>query len=285
MVQPPGSYPRAMADEGVLFEGLRLGSTQAFEELLRAEGPTMQRLSRLYVPEEASPRLVRQAWAVALPGLDMFTWHTTLRAWLTGILVTYGRAARLSPAAPAPTHPPAPSTPSTPVAAPTGRTPATPATPVPWATLRWSSRWTADSWVAFEGALAALPLPEREVLWLRDVEGWSWREVLDTLGLTAEQGDLLLHRGRSSLLGSIARWLGAAPVDPTGQEPLDGVVALLGGLHPAAEETAPDPQLLRMFTAWRRRRGVRAWRRWRWELDRAGALRRAGRLRVRPGTR
>lgn len=262
-----------MEDEGVLFEGLRLGSTQAFEELLRTDDAPMRRLARLYVPDERVAPLVRQTWSVALPGLDMFTWHTTLRAWLTGILVTYGRAWRGSAASPVASA-------GQPLPAWAGTTGTTGTPPLPWSSLAWSSLWSAEAWRVLEDALAARPLPEQEVLWLHDVEGWPWREVLDTLGLTAAQGAGLRDRGRAALVVAVAEHLGAAP-DPRGadgdQERLDGVTALLSALRPRQQQTAPDLRLVRTFAAWRRHGGVRAWRRWRWELGRSVRRRKAAR--------
>jgi DNA-directed RNA polymerase specialized sigma24 family protein len=267
-----------MEDEGVLFEGLRLGSTQAFEEALHADDATMRRLARLYVADDQVAALVRQTWSVALPGLDMFTWHTTLRAWLTGILVTYGRARRPPPAAapgpPGPIASPAPAGRTTQANSGglgTAATVGVATEPLPWSTLGWSSLWSPDSWGVLEQALAARPLAEQEVLWLHDVEGWEWREVLDTLGLTAAEGADLRHRGRAALSVAVARHVGVAPgVAAAGGEDqrLEGVAALLSDLRPRQQETAPDPQLVRTFTSWRRHRGARAWRRWRWELGR-----------------
>ncbi|MFC3686975.1 RNA polymerase sigma factor [Aquipuribacter hungaricus] len=263
-----------MEDEGVLFEGLRLGSAQAFEELLRAQDATVRRLARLYVPEDLVGDLVLRTWSVALPGLDMFTWHTTLRAWLTGILVTSGRARAASAGALAPAGTPGQVATEAPGgAAGPGRD------DVPWATLAWSDRWGPAGWEALEAALRARPLPEREVLWLHDVEGWPWREVLDTLGLTGEQGAVLLLAGRTALAGTVAGVLGAGPATPADAgDRLAGVTRLLGELAPRDGAAPPDPRLLRVFAAWRRGRSVRPvverWHRWRWELGRARARRR-----------
>jgi DNA-directed RNA polymerase specialized sigma24 family protein len=50
----------------------------------------MMRVARWYRPDEdGARRLVRQAWVTALGGLDMFTWHTSFRAWLFGILLNH----------------------------------------------------------------------------------------------------------------------------------------------------------------------------------------------------
>jgi DNA-directed RNA polymerase specialized sigma24 family protein len=251
-------------DEGVLYEGLRLGSRQAFAELLAHVDPTMRRLGLQHVRAEQVAPLVRTTWAVALPGLDMFSWHTTLRAWLTGIFVTYARAAAVE--APVP-------------AAVTGAV----AVPdraaggdVPWETLGWSRWWPAEHWAAFDGALAARPLAEREVLWLHDVEGWSWRETLDCLGLTAEQGQRLRSAAREQLAARVARLIGAGPeVAGEHERRLEGVSRLLGALQDG-RRTEPGPaagadaDLQRLFTAWRRRRAVPAWRRVVWDLGHRG---------------
>lgn len=254
-----------MADEGELFEGLRLGSRRAFDALLDDDDPTMRRLARLYVPDAEVAALVRRAWAVALPGLDMFTWHTTLRAWLVGILLTYGRAGVAVPVeAPAvlPTR-------STRPTGPTGPGNGT-VDPTPWATLAWSDRWSSDSWQVLEDALAAQPLERREVLWLHDVEGWPWREVLDACGATAAQGADLLRLGRAELAEVVAAHVGAGPVASEAdlQQRLDGVARLLAALRPVHAERPVDPELVRVFTTWRRHRPSRAWQRWRWDLAR-----------------
>jgi|GEM_PF-4181598 len=261
-----------MEDEGVLFEGLRLGSAQAFADLLDGYDPTMRRLARLYVPEEQVSALVRHTWSTALPGLDMFTWHTTLRAWVTGICVTYGRSGRTSPgaAAPVPVTIDRVDVPSS-----LGRTgPSGTPGPLPWSSLGWSSLWDPDSWTVLEAALQAEPLDVREVLWLHDVENWAWREVLDALGLTAAQGADLLQQGRSALAAVVSRHLGADPDDAGDpDERSDGVKALLAALRPVHPDRPLDHELQRLFVAWRRHRGVRPWRRWRWELTRSSVQR------------
>ncbi|MGJ7441187.1 RNA polymerase sigma factor [Aquipuribacter sp. MA13-6] len=259
-----------MEDEGVVFEGLRLGSTQAFGEVLDSYDASMRRLARLYVPEDQVGALLRQTWSTALPGLDMFTWHTTLRAWVTGIFVTYGRAWRSSAAGTAPAtaaHTRAPA-----LGPPTARAPDGPEVspdPVPWGSLGWSGRWGPDGWQLLEDVMATQPLDVREVLWLRDVETWPWREVLDALGLTAAQGRELLVAGRAALAAAVADHVGADP-DPHGEGRLrtDGVATLLASLRPVHPPPVVDRELQRLFATWRRQRGVRPWHRWRWELTR-----------------
>jgi RNA polymerase sigma-70 factor (ECF subfamily) len=46
-------------------------------------------------------------------------------------------------------------------------------------------------------AIAALPSPQREVIVLRDVEGWSADEVCEALELSPGNQRVLLHRARA----------------------------------------------------------------------------------------
>jgi len=50
-----------------------------------------------------------------------------------------------------------------------------------------------------EATLAALPVRQRSVVVLRDVQGCVADEVCDLLGLTSENQRVLLHRGRAKV--------------------------------------------------------------------------------------
>lgn len=55
-------------------------------------------------------------------------------------------------------------------------------------------------------AIAALPLPYRQVLIMRDVQGMTAPEVAVTLGITVETVKSRLHRARTSLRTSLKSW-------------------------------------------------------------------------------
>ena len=52
-------------------------------------------------------------------------------------------------------------------------------------------------------AIQALPLAHREVITLRDMEGWSAADVCNALGLTETNQRVLLHRARSKVRAAI----------------------------------------------------------------------------------
>jgi len=230
-------------EELALYEGVRLGSERAFRRLVAVHHGALLRVAGLYRPDPDERRqLVGWAWGTALHGLGMFTWQTSLRAWLFGILITHGRTGAVAvPAPPAPA-PPEPRT------APPGPEP-------DWSALAWSPSWSPAAWAAVEGALGALPLPQREVVTLVDLEGWPLRDAHDALGLTAAEGTRLLAGGHEALRQALRRWFGLADApDPDGVQ-TRGVVALLGmladGAPPLSDE--PDPALLAVFRSWRAR--------------------------------
>lgn len=239
-------------DEGVpdaaLYEALRLGSGRAMRLLAERHDPAMRRVALLYVPPGgAVDALVRRTWTTALPGLDMFTWHTTFRVWLYGILVTGGRGVAVRP----------PPSPPPPAAAPADG-------PVPWETLPWS-RHGGSAVSAAAGAMTRMALREREVLWFRHAEGWPDREVCDVLGHTAEEFRGLASTAASGLLSVVARQLAAPEPEPTVRGA--AATALLTALRQDAGRT-PDSDLDRALRRWRADRGLTLWHRarGRWRL-------------------
>lgn len=58
-------------------------------------------------------------------------------------------------------------------------------------------------------AMAALPAAQREVVVLRDVEGWPAEEACNALGLSDTNQRVLLHRGRTRLRKALEDYFGA----------------------------------------------------------------------------
>lgn len=71
---------------------------------------------------------------------------------------------------------------------------------------------------ALDAALGTLPLSEREVVLLRDVEGLPGEEVASLLGLTLPAMKSRLHRGRLGLKAAVERALGQSVVQALGME-------------------------------------------------------------------
>jgi RNA polymerase sigma-70 factor (ECF subfamily) len=58
-------------------------------------------------------------------------------------------------------------------------------------------------------AISGLPVAQRTVIALRDVEGWSSEEVCEALEITAGNQRILLHRARSRVRQALEDYYGA----------------------------------------------------------------------------
>jgi RNA polymerase sigma-70 factor, ECF subfamily len=73
-------------------------------------------------------------------------------------------------------------------------------------------------------AIAELPVAQRTVIALRDIEGWTSEEVCEALEISAGNQRILLHRARSRVRNAIESYYGAVEVidyDAVTSEPMD----------------------------------------------------------------
>jgi len=213
-------------DERRLLERLRRGEEAAFIALLERHGPSLRRLARTYASESVADDVVQETWIAVLRGLDRFEGRASLRTWIIRILmnVARGRAERDG------RH-----VPFSAFARPTGQQepsvdpdrfrPVESEWPGHW--VSYPKRWDEqpeERYLSSEGldvaraAIGALPPAQRDVVSLRDVEGWSSDEVSEALAISQGNQRVLLHRGRSKVRATLE--LAMAERASTGQQPL-----------------------------------------------------------------
>jgi RNA polymerase sigma-70 factor (ECF subfamily) len=192
-----------------LLAGLRAGDERAFAELVARHGTALLRHARTFVQSTAAAEdVVQETWLAVVTGVERFEGRALLRTWLYGIVANRartraGRERR--------------SVPFSALAAneleedlravaaelvhrndrAAGRW-ASP--PEPWPEEQVQSRETL---AAVAAAIAQLPAVQREVVRLRDVEGWDGAEVCAALSLSAGNQRVLLHRGRARVRAAI----------------------------------------------------------------------------------
>ncbi len=207
------------ADEKELLAGLQRGDEAAFAALVDRYAGPMLRVASTYVRDRAvAEEVVQETWIGVLRGIEGFEGRSSLKTWLFRILTNRaktrsaqenrsvpfsalpGSAGELDePAVDADRffgagHPERPGWWALP--------------PSPWQDSSPEQRlFGREARVAIAEAISALPERQREVIALRDVEGWSSSEVCETLNLSAANQRLLLHRARSKVRSRLERLL------------------------------------------------------------------------------
>jgi len=205
--QDSPSQPLPPAAERELIEHLRAGDDAAFMRLMDLYGGTLLRLASLYVHDlDAAADVVQETWLGVFQGIDRFEGRSSLKTWLFTILTNRakrrgsrdGRVIPFSAASPARDDEPEADLDRF---FPPGHADAGfwSSLPRDWDALPEERFTSAETRAAIEQVVAALPPSQREVITLRDIEGWSSAEVRNALGLSETNQRVLLHRARTKV--------------------------------------------------------------------------------------
>ena len=206
----------APGSERELVAALRRGEEAAFTRLVDEYGPTLLRVARMYVPTPAvAEEVVQETWIGVLKGIDRFEGRSSLKTWIFRILANIAktrgererRSIPFSSAAGAAAEEPAVD-PDRFLPAGDERARAWALGPIPWPGPEESLLSGETRRVILE-AIEKLPPAQREVITLRDVEGWSSEEARNALEISETNQRVLLHRARSKVRGAIERYLNA----------------------------------------------------------------------------
>ncbi len=198
------------ARERELVSRLRQGDESAFAELLDAYTPALTSVALRYVGSRAvADEVVQEAWLRMLRGIREFEQRSSLKTWLFGILTNVARWRSRHERR------------SVPFSCVGGRSDAEdeatvdPERFVDAAEHRWQGHWAAapsdwdtvpehrllasETLSSVREAIHQLPERQRQVITLRDVEGWSADEVCISLELSEANQRVLLHRARAKV--------------------------------------------------------------------------------------
>ena len=198
------------SNDASLVDALRGGDEGAFTWLLEQYHAPLHRTARMYVSTDAhADEVVQETCVAVLRGIDRFEQRSSLKTWLYRILMNIARTrgVKESRTIPFSSAAGAMSDGAEPTFDPDRfRPPEDPDWPGHWASLPldWEhqpeSRLLAGETVALVATVIdTLPPAQREVLTLRDVEGWTSVEVCNALELTEANQRVLLHRGRAKV--------------------------------------------------------------------------------------
>lgn len=204
MERQPGADAEAwVGDDHALVVALRRGDAAAFEWLLDSYTPMLRRIAGSLLGASASSSVddvVQETWLGVIIGLDGFEQRAAVRTWVVRILVNqarrrFGAELRTVPLS---------SLLSEPTVDPESFLPAGDewagqfaVMPSDWGRQPDARLEAAETMAVVGAAIAELPAAAREVITLRDVEGFDTAEVAAIAGTTAGNTRVLLHRARA----------------------------------------------------------------------------------------
>jgi RNA polymerase sigma-70 factor, ECF subfamily len=206
--------PAGEETEQALLCRLRRGDEQAFDQLVRAWSPPMLRVTRGFVSTDASAQeVVQDTWLVVIRGLAGFEGRSSLRTWVFRILVNIAKTRGVKEQQTIPLSAVSAGEDTGPTVDPSRfRDPGDPEWPRHWTSAGTPRRWDTDPEAevirgeireVVSAAVEALPPRQREVVVLRDVQGFGSGEVCELLGMTPENQRVLLHRGRAKVRAAL----------------------------------------------------------------------------------
>jgi RNA polymerase sigma-70 factor (ECF subfamily) len=202
------------SDDATLVDALRSGDEAAFGWMLDRYSPQLRRAARMYVATDAhADDVVQDTWLAIIKGIDRFEGRSSVKTWIHRILMNIARTkgVRESRALPFASAVGALAEGADPtIAAERFRPPDDPEWPGHWVSFPFDwehqpeHRLLAGETFALVGAaLEGLPAGQREVLTLRDVNGWTSAEVCEALGVSEANQRVLLHRGRARVRSAL----------------------------------------------------------------------------------
>jgi RNA polymerase sigma-70 factor (ECF subfamily) len=199
----------ASVDDLRLVEQLLQGDEAAFLLLINRYAGAMLRLAGVYVTTRAiAEEVVQETWMAVLVGLGGFKGQSSLKTWIFRILTNRAktRAERERRSIPFSLLPGTDSDDAEPAVDPDRFYPADQQWPGHWTSF--PSNWqelpedrllSQETRVCLDRAIEALAPNQREIIILRDVEGWTSEETCSFLGLSEVYQRVLLHRARSKV--------------------------------------------------------------------------------------
>ena len=207
----------APAEDAQLVAALRAGDESAFERLIDQYHGSLLRLAMMYVPNRAvAEDVVQETWVGVLQGLGRFEGRSSLKTWIFRILTNRAktRGQREHRSVPFSALGGADDESDEPAVDPARFKPAEHqgagwwvSYPRSWEHEPEERMLTEETQSVIRRAIEALPANQREVITLRDIEGWSSEEVCNTLEITETNQRVLLHRARSKARRALEQYL------------------------------------------------------------------------------
>jgi RNA polymerase sigma-70 factor (ECF subfamily) len=196
------------SDEASLVAALRQGDETAFTSLVEHYHAALVRLAMVYVSDRAvAEDVAQETWLGVLRGLSRFEGRSSLKTWIFTILANRAKtraqrerrtlpfSALEDPEADEPSVAPERFLPSNHPQWPDEWA----ENPNRWANLPEERLLSQETRACIQQAIEALPPTQRQVITLRDIEGWASGEVCNVLEISETNQRVSLHRARSKV--------------------------------------------------------------------------------------
>lgn len=195
---------------------LRAGDEAAFVSLVHHYTSAMMRLAMVYVTAQAeAEEVVQETWIGVLEGVGRFEGRSSLKTWVFRILTNRAktRAQREGRSIPFSSLLDCDIDDGESAFAPDSYVPANhqwPGSrvqfPPAWEQTPEERLLSQEMIACVQQVIAALPSGQREVITLRDIEGWTSGETCDALGISGVNQRVLLHRARSKVRSALEKY-------------------------------------------------------------------------------
>src|SRR6266487_1890207 len=204
------------AEDAHSVEALRSGNEAAFVSLIDRYHASMLRLAMIFVPSQAvAEEVVQEAWMGVLQGLSRFEGRSSLKTWIFRILTNCAktRAQREGRSVPFSSLPEFNSELAEPAVeherfrGPDQQWPGHWISfPRSWDEIPEERILSQETLTRIHEAIDGLPYGQREVITLRDIEGWPSDETCNLLGVSEANQRVLLHRARSRVRRALEKY-------------------------------------------------------------------------------
>ncbi len=193
---------------------LRAGDHATFRAIVNDLNPGLTRLARTYLPAAIADEVVQETWMAVIRSIDTFEGRSALKTWVYRIMLNKVRTLAVREAKIVPfTSVGARSSGDQPSVDPDRLVHSElgsgywPEAPTRWDTLPGERLEARETSTRIRQAINDLPDTQREVLTMRDVEGWTADEVCNALGISTVNQRVLLHRGRAAVREALEDYL------------------------------------------------------------------------------
>jgi RNA polymerase sigma-70 factor (ECF subfamily) len=210
------------SDDEVLVAALRRGDENAFGWLVDRYHGALRRLALGFVSTPSvADEVVQDTWLAVIAGIDRFELRSSLKTWIYRILMNKARTRGVRE------HRSVPFSSLEDDAVTSGFSPDRfrpahdpewpghwSASPRPWQDQPQERLQAAETLDAVRNAIEDLPPMQRQVIALRDIDGWTSDEVCNVLSLSQTNQRVLLHRARAKVRLSLESVLDISTPSP-----------------------------------------------------------------------